>query len=219
MTSTPEQRAKWREEYQARKEYEQKLARKRSRIRRANEKKEREARAEKAGYIAHHKEKGEIKSEWSPKKTINTYEKWDAKYPHTAYHQQRVEMHKQHPNWSLSEINHHIRRSRKPGIGGGEPKPIEGYRYDVKFSISYKSREPHQTRHGHLNGTILSPTPLTLEKIYSLLVHAAHDKQTMTWLDGVLPNRYTNEYVAESKEMMIGRARCTNIVVKNDVRF
>ena len=220
---TEKQRAKWREEYQKRKEYEQKLARNRSRIKRAKEKKEREARAEKAGYIAHHKEKGEIKSEWSPKKNINTYEKWNAVRPNTYHKRNVIRVHKQHPNWSLSEINRHIRTSRKPGIGGGgigggEPKPIEGYRYDAKFSISYKSREPQQTRHGHLTGTVYSTTPLSTEAIFNKLLKDAQNHTTMTWLDGVGPNRNSNIYCNESKTMMTFN-HVANVVVKNDVRF
>lgn len=149
-----------------------------------------------------------------------TFEDWKkAQTKDNRYTRRIIKSHKKHPTQPLKSLRGHAKDRPKKKKRPPPPPPIQkSYRYDVKYNISYVSKEPHQTRHGNLMGTVVSPYPLDVENIYQIMLRDAGE--TREWLDGVKPNRHSTVYIRQSTTDTIWRSpHAENVRVQNTARF
>jgi hypothetical protein len=111
---------------------------------------------------------------------------------------------------------------RKPRSIGATPPPpeINGYEYDIRVSVSYKSTDRHQSRTGIMTGIILSKEKLSPSQVYRMVLDYLESKTTMTWLDGVSPNRSQILYLSERPTIVFDdKPQVRRANIEKDYRF
>jgi hypothetical protein len=128
-----------------------------------------------------------------------TYQDWHSQYvskhdmKHLTrgsqfYYDRATALHKAHPQWTLSEINSYIRKRKKPTLPPPPPTP-QGWAYEVKCGIEYRTKDPHQSRRGYLTATVYTTRERNQQELLNTIFSGP---QTNSWLDGVKPNRITS---------------------------